>query len=245
MCLRETHITHKKPTIYDVAERAGASISTVSRVLNNSPLVSDATARRVWDAVDELNYRPSSLARALAMNETRTIGLLVTDNMNPFFAELAYHIEAAGAEAGYSVILSNSDRDPAKEAEHVDVLIAKRVDGVIFMAVDSRDSSSVPSMELLVREQIPVVTFDRHYTGFDSVVLDNYRGGYDATRYLIDLGHARIACITGPGSVVGSAERVDGYRRALADAGLPVYLEMDRRRPLDLRKWSTGCARDL
>ncbi|MBA2246718.1 MAG: LacI family DNA-binding transcriptional regulator, partial [Chloroflexia bacterium] len=119
-------------TIKDIASRAGVSPSTVSRVVNHTVRVDPETERRVQEAIDLLGYRPNLLARGFRRKITLTIGLLVPDNSNPFFAETARVIEDAGFKEGYSVILCNSDLSEVKQSEYVDVLLAKRVDGVIL-----------------------------------------------------------------------------------------------------------------
>ena len=205
-------------TIYDVAQVADVSISTVSHVLNDTRFVSEATKSKVLAAIEQLNYRPSSLARAMVRQETRTIGLIVPDNANPFFAEMARGIENHGFAAGYSVLLCNSDRNTAKELAYLNMLISKRVDGVIYMTSDMAKERLQPLQE----QSVPVVTFDRQYDGTDTILLDNFKGGHDATRHLIHLGHRRIACISGPDSGTRSNDRVLGYRKALEDAGLPA-----------------------
>ncbi len=203
-------------TIYDVAEAAGVSISTVSHVLNGTRFVAEATKARVVQAMEQLNYRPSSLARALVRQETRTIAFIVPDNVNPFFAEMARGAEDRGLAGGYNVILCNSDRSPAKERAYLDMLISKRVDGVIYMTTDVHPEQLRPLQE----QNVPTVVFDREYEGFDALLLDSFQGGYDATSYLLGLGHERIACITGPASPSRSLDRVRGYEAALADAKL-------------------------
>lgn len=203
-------------TIYDVAQAAGVSISTVSHVLNDTRFVSEATKSRVLDAVEKLNYRPSSLARAMVRQETQTIGLIVPDNANPFFAELARGIENYGFDAGYSVMLCNSDRNTAKELAYLNMLISKRADGVIYMTSDMADERLQP----LLDSRIPVVTFDRQYAATDAILLDSFQGAFDATNHLISLGHRSIACISGPDAGTRSYERVLGYRAALAAAGM-------------------------
>ncbi len=203
-------------SIYDVAQLAGVSISTVSHVLNDTRFVSDETKARVLQAIEQLNYRPSSLARALVRQETQTIALIVPDNVNPFFAELARGTEDCGFEAGYNVILCNSDRSLEKERAYLDMLISKRVDGLIYMTVDIHTEQLRPLLE----HNIQTVVFDREYEGFDALLLDNFQGGYDATRHLTELGHRRIACISGPDLRTRSQGRVVGYEQALSDAGL-------------------------
>jgi LacI family transcriptional regulator len=203
-------------TIYDVAEAAGVSISTVSHVLNETRFVSDETRAKVFAAIQQLNYRPNSLARAMVRQETLTIGLIVPDNANPFFAEMARGIENHGFAAGYNVFLCNSDRSAAKELAYLDMLISKQVDGVIYMTSDMAKERVQPLQE----QRIPVVTFDRQYDDTDTILLDNYQGGYDATEHLLQLGHTRIACISGPDAGTRSNDRVLGYQAALATAGV-------------------------
>jgi LacI family transcriptional regulator len=208
------------PTIREVASRAGVSPTTVSHVINNTRFVSADARQRVLDAMAELNYRPNVLARSLRRGETRTLGLILPDSANPFFAEIARAIEDSAFRNGYNVILGNSENELTKEQVYVDVLVNKQVDGLIFVATGDHS----PSLEQLVRDGLPVVVVDRRLTGLDvdTVLTDNLQGGLTATRYLLDLGHRRIACITGPSNLTPSAERVIGYRQALQERSLPV-----------------------
>ena len=208
------------PTIREVAARAGVSPTTVSHVINNTRFVSADARQRVLDAMAELNYRPNVLARSLRRGETRTLGLILPDSANPFFAEIARAIEDSAFRNGYNVILGNSENELTKEQVYVDVLVNKQVDGLIFVATGDHS----PSLEQLVRDGLPVVVVDRRLTGLDvdTVLTDNLQGGLTATRYLLDLGHRRIACITGPSNLTPSAERVIGYRQALQERSLPV-----------------------
>ena len=207
-------------TIKDVARLAGVSITTVSHVINETRYVSDELRGRVLAAMQELNYRPNVLARSLRRGETRTIGLVVPDNSNPFFAEVARIVEDVGFEKGYSVILCNSDGSLEKEAAYISVLIAKQVDGVIFIAAGSKHEH----LHELTAQGIPVVVADRDIPQSlaDVVLVDNEKGGYEATRYLLSLGHRRIACIAGPSDLTPSADRVCGYRRAQEEAGISI-----------------------
>jgi LacI family transcriptional regulator len=205
-------------TIYDVARAAGVSPTTVSHVLNQTRYVSDDTKLRVQQAVALLRYRPNSLARGLVRQETRTIALIVADNVNPFFAELARSIEDYGFAAGYNVILCNSDRSETKELAYLDMLISKRVDGIIYTTM----STHLDQLEPLLENKIPLALFEREYEEIDAVLLDNMRGGYEATRYLIELGHQRIGCICGPDAKTRSHARIKGYEQALREAGIDV-----------------------
>lgn len=207
-------------TMKDVAHRAGVSITTVSHVINKTRFVSDELCQRVQAVMDELNYRPNNLARSLRVGETKSIGLIVPDNSNPFFAEVSRTVEDIGFEKGYGVFLCNSDDIIEKEAAYVSMLIAKQVDGVIFIATGNTQEHLLDLMQC----NIPVVVVDRDlpHTLVDVVLVNNEQGGHDATQYLLDLGHRDIGCIAGPSRLTPSAARVSGYRRALEAAGIPV-----------------------
>ncbi|HEX2981538.1 MAG TPA: LacI family DNA-binding transcriptional regulator [Anaerolineaceae bacterium] len=212
-----------KATIVDVARQAGVSTATVSHVINQTRFVSDDLRDKVLQAMRDLNYRQNSLARSLRMGETRTIGLIVPDNSNPFFAEILHTIENIGFTNGYSVILCNSANDPQKEAAYINVLHAKQVDGLIFIST----SHSSETLAMLGQQNEPTVIVDRDIAleGVDVVLVDNVAGGAEATRHLIELGHTRIACLTGPSLLTPSAGRVRGFYQAMAQAGLPVNAE--------------------
>jgi LacI family transcriptional regulator len=207
--------------IYDVARLAGVSTTTVSHVLNGTRHVNDGTKARVLSVVEKLNYQPSSVARAMVRQETKTIALIVPDNLHPFFSELAYSVEAYAFAAGYNVMLCQSERNPQKERAYLDMLVAKRVDGVLHMTTDHQD----PRLEPLLAHDIPVATFDREYSDtdlpIDCVRIENERGAYVATDHLVALGHSRFACIWVPGGK--SHARLTGFEKALNDSGRQVY----------------------
>jgi LacI family transcriptional regulator, galactose operon repressor len=205
-------------TIREVAESAGVSYATVSHVINNTRLVSQETRERVLAAMDALNYHPNELARSLRQGKTHTIGLVLPDSANPFFAEISRGIEDEAFKKGYSVFLCNTELDTQRELFYVDVLSKKQVDGIIFVAAGDQ----ADSLDFLLRRSMPVVMIDRNVPNVevDAVLTDNQLGGFLATRHLIELGHKRIACIAGPSSITPSAERMIGYRRALEEAGL-------------------------
>lgn len=206
-------------TIREVAESAGVSYATVSHVINNTRLVSPETRERVLAAMDALNYRPNALARSLRQGKTNTLGLVLPDSANPFFAEIGRSIEDEAFKKGYSVFLCNTELDTQRELFYVDVLSKKQVDGIIFVAAGDQ----ADSLEFLVGRNMPVVMVDRSVPNVevDAVFTDNQLGGYLAARHLLELGHKRIACISGPSSITPSAERMIGYRKALEEAGLP------------------------
>ncbi len=206
--------------IYDVARLAGVSTTTVSHVLNGTRHVNDDTKARVNSAMTQLNYQPSSVARAMVRQETKTIALIVPDNLHPFFSELACSVEAYAFAAGYNIMLCQSERNPDKERAYLDMLVSKRVDGVLHMTTDQQD----PYLEPLLAHDIPVATFDRDYSAtnlrIDTVLIENERGAYLAIRHLVDLGHRRIGCIWVPSGK--SQFRRTGYEEALAEAGIAV-----------------------
>jgi LacI family transcriptional regulator len=209
-------------TIREVAEKAGASVTTVSHVINETRHVSDEVRLRVLDAMKELNYRPNALARSLRMGQTHTLALILPDSANPFFADIGRAVEDCAFQLGYSVILCNTQGDPRREYLYVDVLSKKQVDGIIFVATGEQ----VASLNFLQSRAMPVVVVNRDLSNIevDLIFTDNLQGGYLATHHLLTLGHRRIACIAGPSDLTLGADRVAGYRRALEEAGL-VYDE--------------------
>ena len=211
----------KRPTQADVADLAGVSQTTVSHVLNNVDIaIPEETRKRILDAVDELGYIPNLMARSLRSGETSTIGMIVPDSANPFFAEVARGVEDTSFKQGYSVILCNSDGDLDKELLYSNVLTEKQVDGILFIAA----GLSKEHVQALQRRRMPLVVVDREISGIaiDSVLTDNTRGGRLAIRHLLELGHRRIGCIQGPSDLSPSADRVIGYRQALDEARIPV-----------------------
>lgn len=208
------------PTIKEVAVRAGVSSATVSHVINGTRYVSEAVKEKVNLAMLELGYRPNALAGSLRSGVSHTLGMIIPDSANPFFAEIGHSIETTAFDAGYSVILCNTENDFKKETSYIDVLMKKQVDGMIFIATGERGDS----VEKLVRMDFPVVVMDRDFPelGMDVVLADNRQGGYLATQHLISLGHKRIGCIAGPSNITASAARVIGYQMALQENGIIV-----------------------
>lgn len=205
-------------TLRDVARRAGVSIATVSYVLNGTRPVSLEVEARVREAAAALQYRPNRLARGLRRKRTHVLGLIVPDSANPFFAEVARGLEDLSFAHDYSLILCNSDGDPIKEQRYLGVLIEQQVDGIALVSV----SATPAHLAILQERGIPFVVVDRDLPGLeaDCVLADNFQGGYGATRHLLDRGHRRIACITGPSDLTPSADRVRGYQKAMEEAGI-------------------------
>lgn len=206
--------------IRDVAELAGVSITTVSHVINETRYVSEELTKRVYDAMEEINYHPNTLARSLRSGRTKTIGLLIPDISNLFFAEISRKIEDRGFKFGYSVVLCNTDDDSEKEQSYIKVLLEKQVDGIVFISSGNRETNLSKPLDL----DIPIVVADREVasTRTDVVLLDNFQGGYDATQHLISCHHQRIGCISGPSLLTPSAQRVDGYKQALRESGIDI-----------------------
>ncbi|WP_426007313.1 LacI family DNA-binding transcriptional regulator [Paenarthrobacter sp. NyZ202] len=208
----------------DVAAAAGVSPSVVSYVLNGGPRpVSVAARQRVLDAVSLLGYRPNGLARSLKTGQTNTLGLILPDASNPFFAELARGIEDRAYEAGKSVLVCNSADDTVRERFYLETLVEKRVDGIILVSASwDEDLSDVLS------RKVPVVTMDRYRaeSQVSTVLFDNEHAGYEVTRHLLGHGHRRLALISGPRTAPVSSERLEGCRQAMgpgAEALLVVH----------------------
>lgn len=205
-------------TINDVAKKAGVSITTVSYVLTGKRFVSDDLKERVQNAMKEVGYRRNNLARSLRLGKTDTIGLVIPDSSNQFFAEVSRNIEDIGFENQYTVFLCNSDDNPEKQNKYLDVLIAKQVDGIVFISIFNDQSN----LQQLIDANIPYVVVDRDEpnTIADLVLIDNLEGGKIAVNHLVSLGHHKIACITGPSMVNPSADRYLGYCQSLENNGL-------------------------
>ena len=205
-------------SIRDVAELAQVSTATVSHVINHTRYVSPELTERVRVVMLELNYQPDAVARSLRRRETLTIGLLIPSVKIPFFAAVAYNVERAASDYGYNIILCNSDWQQAKESLYLRDLIARRVDGLVCISAGMDGAQIAP----LIEAGTPVVMVERSMSGIDldAVGIDNVKGAYKATKHLLELGRRRIAVVTGKSSV--SDERLLGYQRALAEAGLKL-----------------------
>ncbi len=201
-----------------VAEKARVSTTTVSHVINNTRVVSEDARERVLAVIQELRYIPSAVARSLKNDRTHTLGMMIPNNSNPYFAEIIQSLEDTCFEFGYNIILCNSYDDPKKQAAYIRVLMEKRIDGLILVSSGSDEELT----RLLADEGIPKVLVDRELDGVaaDFIEADHEDGGYQATQYLISLGHTRIACVAGPENILASAARIRGYQRALQQAGI-------------------------
>lgn len=208
-------------TLKQVAAEAGVSVPTVSLVLNGRPArVADETRERIHKAAQSLRYVGNQVARNLRKGSTSTIGVIVPDIANEFYAELAKGIERACSERGWKMILTSSDNHAVREAEYIDELYARSVDGIILASAPDNGELFTQNMDYLDSFGMPYVMLDRSGEGRGSAVTgDHLFGGREATQHLLDLGHRKIACITGPMFFEGTRSRVQGYQQALEEAG--------------------------
>ncbi|MBT2290387.1 LacI family DNA-binding transcriptional regulator [Paenibacillus albidus] len=205
-----------KPTIYDVAKEAGVSIATVSKVLNSNGRISDKTRRKVNQVMERLNYQPSMVASALTSRKTGTVGLMIPDIANPYFAEVARSFEDNAQKLGCDIIICSTDRDDDRAERYMSLLLRKRVDGLII-------ASHTGSPELIRRmlsDRVPLVLFSADIRSLESnsVSIDDYKGGYLATEYLLSLGHRNLGIISD--NLPGSELRVQGFMEALEAGGI-------------------------
>jgi LacI family transcriptional regulator len=202
-----------------VADYAGVSIATVSHVINGTRFVRAETRQKVEDAISALNYRPNAVARGLATNSTREIGLVVSDIRNPFFTAAARGVEDEFITHHYNTIFCNTDEDLAREEQNLHLLAGQQIDGLIIAPTGER----CEPLLALARSGVPIVQIDRASPGLDApcVRVNNADGAYQAVNYLIGLGHRRIAYLMGLEAVSTQIDRLQGWRRALEEAGLP------------------------
>ena len=206
-------------TIRDVADRAGVSTATVSRVLAGIGNPKPDTAAAVMRAVEQLGYRPSGVARSLRMKRTRTLGLIVTDIQNPFFPELVQAADSAARGLNYSIILGSAAYDENRAMHYLDLMVDRRVDGLIIAS----SQLSEESWQWLLASPVPVVVVNAEPSGLPVPVItsDNVGGTRLAVEHLVGLGHRRIAYIRGFEGFTADLPRFEGFRRACADAGIP------------------------
>jgi LacI family transcriptional regulator len=206
-------------TIRDVARAAGVSTATAARALGGYGHSSPAARRKVAESADRLGYRPNAVARALVSRATTTVGLVVGDIENPFFAAAARGLADAMDAHGYTVLLANADEDADRERRAVEALRARQVDGMVVVPAPGASPGHLAD---LVAAGIPLVLLDRVVAGVeaDSVLVRNTAGAADAVAHLTGLGHRRIGVVSDPPEITSSAERIAGYRRALRAAGI-------------------------
>ncbi|MDI7275433.1 MAG: LacI family DNA-binding transcriptional regulator [Anaerolineae bacterium] len=216
-------MTGKRPTISDVARRAFVSKTTVSHVLNGTRFVTPDTKQRVLDAIEALGYRPSTAARSLTTKRTGIVGMIISDASNQFFGEVLRGVEDVLGPKGYGLIVCNTDETLERERHYLDLLLSQQVEGVIAAATSQR------WQELLRAEatRTPIVFVDRTFEGMEGpyVGVDNYAGAYRATSHLIESGRRRPGIIAGFQRLSTMRERLEGFKGAIADAGMPLVEE--------------------
>ena len=209
-----------RASMQDVADKAGVSSTTVSHVINQTRFVSEETRQRVLAAIEALDYQPSIIARGLATNSTQTIGLVVSDITNPFWPAVTLGIEHEINRHGYHTIFCNTDEDPAREDDYLRLLLARQIDGLLIAPTGVGSERLVRMAEA----NIPIVLLDRGTPALSAPVVgvDNEGGAYQATKHLIELGHRQIGVLMGIETISTQIMRLNGYRRALQESGLPV-----------------------
>jgi len=207
-------------TIRDVAKLAGVAPITVSRVINDSDYVKQETRERVDAAIEELGYIPNTLGLSLRSKKTMTLAVVITDITNPFWTTVTRGIEDVAQANGYSTILCNTDESEDKQEQYLQMLLRRRIDGILLVP----SSSNPDPIKLVKKQNIPIVLMDRHVPEVDVDIVrsDSEEGAYLITKHLLSLGHQQIAMLSGPKNISTSVDRVNGYRQALQDAGLPT-----------------------
>ncbi|MEO8745866.1 MAG: LacI family DNA-binding transcriptional regulator [Candidatus Dormiibacterota bacterium] len=207
-----------EPTIRDVARQAGVSTATVSRVISGADPAKPQTRARVLAAIERLGYRPSAVARSLKLRTTRTLGLLVTDIQNPYYPEIVRAVEDAALERNLAVLLCNGADDPSREETYLDLLVDRRVDGIIIASSGLQERQAA---WLARRRSVPVVlvNWEAPEMKLPAILGDNRQGGRLATEHLLSLGHRRIGHLSAPARNAAAGERLDGIRESLERGG--------------------------
>lgn len=203
----------------DVARLADVSVATISALLNGTAVVSPQRTERIRKAMEALDYHADQIARSLKTGKTRVIGMVIPDVSNSFYPEVILGAEEVARLSNYSVILCNANEDAEQEHRQLGTLFSHRVDGVLIACSDPEIA-----IDRLLRRRFPLVCFDRIPVGFrgDAVSTDNFAGGFEATRHLLELGHTQIALLAGRTQLSTHSGRVEGFRRAMQEAHLPV-----------------------
>jgi DNA-binding LacI/PurR family transcriptional regulator len=209
-------------TIKDLAERLGISPSTVSRALKDHPDISKATKKAVRELAEELNYEPNAVALSLLSSRSNNIGLIIPEIVHYFFSQVISGIEDVAYDAGYHVIICQSNESYSREVKNVQALLSSRIEGLILSV--SKETRELNHLENLRKKNIPIVFFDRVPNKFeaDQVVIDDYNGAYQAVKHLIDIGCRQIAHLGTTRDMGIGLERYRGYIQALKDHGLSI-----------------------
>jgi len=211
-------------TVADVARAAGVSVSTAARVLSRNGYASEETRRLVLEAARNLGYVPNQIARSLRTRRSRMIGLLIGDVENAFYSTIAKNVESVLKDAGYHVVLCNSNDDPEDEREYLKLLDGMRIDGLIVTPTTRNKTA----FGRLLQKDIAIVQVDRKVEGLaaDAILVDNEAGAHAAVGHLIAAGHLNVGILPGDLDVPTARQRLAGYERALEDAGIPIREEL-------------------
>jgi len=222
----------KTPDIRTVAALAKVSIATVSRTINNSPAVSERLAKRVWQAIEQLNYFPNTHARSLVSGRSRILGILVENITNPFFPELIQSFEEIAVAHGYEILVSSTNGDPAVLATCVRRMLERKVEGVAVLSFGAEE----PVLDQLTHRDIPMVLAELRLDDpkVSTILLDYSTGIHAAVQHLADLGHTRIAFLAGPHKLHSAITRENDFRAAIQDSGLTIQ-----------KKWIIECDHTL
>ncbi|MFS8979250.1 LacI family DNA-binding transcriptional regulator [Cupriavidus necator] len=212
-------VTPARVTIRDVARAAGVSVGTASRALNRSGPVSEAAVQAVERAAKALAYAPDPIAQSMRTGTSGVVGLLVSDLANPLYARIITAVETRLQREGYAMVVGNTHNSRAQEDLMVDLFRRRRVDGLILGPCETERPEYLDQ----IARELPVVAMDRDFgAGGTGVHVDHFRGAFDATRYLLDLGHTRIALMTSDSALRPGRERINGYRAALEERGIAI-----------------------
>lgn len=210
----------KKPTLKEVAKEAGLSVGMASRVLNGYGGYSEESRKKILKAVEKLDYRPNTIARALKSKHTKAIGVLISNIASVFWPTVIRAIEDVASKSGYHLVLCNTDEDPVKEQEYLAALYERNVDGLIV----SPSPKIHNYLKKMAKGGMPLVLIDRSVHGLNvpTITVDNEIGAYNAVTYLISQGHKRIGIITGLKGIMTSEHRFAGYKKALEENRIPL-----------------------
>ena len=213
--------------IYEIAKKLGISHMTVSRAFNKPELVGKKTREKIFKITDELNYRPSMIARSMRTKKTNYIGLILPDIINPFFPEIVRGVDDCARKNHHNIILVNTDNDYEIQNSSLDIFINRGIDGIIISGIagGKKDTFFINKIK---SKNIPVVLIDRYIPKLNSshVITDNFKAAYDAIKYLINLGHKKIGVISSPQKIKIFQDRLKGYKSALDENNITFREEL-------------------
>jgi len=228
--MHNSYYDDKQITIKEVAEMAGVSVATAARVVGNYGSASAKTRKKVMSVVEELNFIPNQLAQGIKSKSTKTIGVIVGNIQNSFFGEMLDTIENCLQKAGYHMIVCNTNEDPDEEITNLKILHSKCVDGIIISTCQSSDKQFDANEKKLYCSNLPIVFIDREVFSLKELCVktDHFGGAYEATNYLIKMGHEKIAVFAGK-NISTMQQRIMGYEAALRDSNIEIDRELIRR----------------